>query len=70
MLRVFGRKMIVKSNGITNALVVVEAVQPLVTESMNRGFVQEFQVAEVVKVLMQMHPKKSPGPNGLLSPGP
>ena len=42
------------------------AVQPRVTESMNRGLVQEFQAAEVVKALKQMHPKKSPSPNGML----
>ena len=41
------------------------AVQPLVTESMNKGLVQEFQAAEVVKALKQMHPKKSPSPNGM-----
>ena len=52
MLRVFGRKMIVKltivvdyfsnvfqSNGITDASTVVGAVQPSVTESTNKGLV-------------------------------
>ena len=52
MLRVFGRNMIVKltivvdyfsnvfqSNGITDASAVVGAVQPLVTESTNKGLV-------------------------------
>ena len=57
---------IFKSNGITDASAVVGVVQPMVTESMSRGFVQEFQVAEVVKALKQMHPKKSPSPNGML----
>ena len=47
---------IFKSNGITDASAVVGVVQPMVTESMSRGFVQEFQVAEVVKALRQMHP--------------
>ena len=78
MLRVFGRKMIIrltivvdyfsnilKSNGIIDASAVVAAVQPVVTKSMNRGLVQEFQAAEVVKALKQMHPKKSPSPNGM-----
>ena len=37
----------------------------MVTESMNRGLVQEFQATKVVKVLKQMHPKKSPSPNGM-----
>ena len=54
---------IFKSNRIIDASVVVGAIQPLVTESMNRGLVQEFQVAEVVKALKQMHPKKSPSSN-------
>ena len=36
---------ILKSNGITDASAVVGVVQPMVTESINRGFVQEFQVA-------------------------
>ena len=52
MLGVFGRKMIVrltividyfsnifKSNGITDATVVVGVDQPMVIESMNRGLV-------------------------------
>ena len=57
---------IFKSNGITDASAVVGVVQPMVTESMSRGFVQEFQVAEVVKALKQMHPKKSPSRIGIL----
>ena len=57
---------IFKSNGITDASAVVGVVRPMVIESMNRGLVQEFQVAEVVKALKQMHPKKSPSPNGML----
>ena len=56
---------IFKSNGITDALAIVGAVQPMVTESMNRGLVQEFQATEVVKALKQMHPKKSPSPSGM-----
>ena len=56
---------IFKSNGIIDASAVVEVVQPIVTESMNRGLVQEFQVVEVVKALKQMHPKTSPCPNGM-----
>ena len=56
---------IFKSNGITDASSIVEAVQPMVTKSMNKGLVQEFLAAEVVKALKQMHPKKSPGPNGI-----
>ena len=56
---------IFKSNGITNASAIVGAVQTMVTESMNRGLVQEFQATEVVKALKQMHPKKSPSPNGM-----
>ena len=57
---------IFKSNyGITNASAVVGFVQPMVTESMSKGLVQEFQAAKVVKALKQMHPKKSPSPNGM-----
>ena len=56
---------IFKSNGIIDTSAVVGAVQPLVSESMNRGLVQEFQAAEVVQALKQMHPKKSPSPNGM-----
>ena len=57
---------IFKSNyGITDASIVVGAVLPMVTKSMNRGLVQEFQATEVVKALKQMHPKKSPSPNGM-----
>ena len=57
---------IFKSNyGITDASTVVGAVLPMVTESMNRGLIQEFQATEVVKALKQMHPKKSPSPNGM-----
>ena len=56
---------IFKSNGIIDASAVVEAVQPMVTKSMNRGLVQEFQATEVVKALKQMHPKKSPSLNGM-----
>ena len=56
---------IFKSNGIIDASAVVEVVQPMVTKSMNRGLVQEFQAVEVVKALKQMHPKTSPYPNGM-----
>ena len=56
---------IFKSNGIFDASAVVGAVQPMVTESMNKGLVQEFQAAKVVKALEQMQPKKSPSPNGM-----
>ena len=56
---------IFKSNGITDASAVVGAIQPMVTESMNKGLVQEFHTAEVVKLLKKMHPKKSPSPNGM-----
>ena len=58
---------IFKSNRIIDASGVVGVVQSMVTESMNKGLVQEFQVAEVVKALKQMHPKKSLGPNGMPS---
>ena len=56
---------IFKSNRIIDASIVVEVVQPMVIESMNRGLVQEFQAIEVVKALKQMHPKKCPSSNGM-----
>ena len=36
-----------------------------VTDSMNRFLCQPFQADEVHRALKQMHPKKSPGPNGM-----
>jgi hypothetical protein len=42
----------------------LEAVEPRVTEEMNTMLLQEFTVGEIEVALHQMHPLKSPGPDG------
>ena len=49
---------IFQSNGRTEATRVIEAIQPVVTSSMNDALVMEFKAEEVHKALSQMHPKK------------
>ena len=53
------------SNGPTNTSAIVVAIQPVVIDSMNNFLCQPFQADEVHRALKQMHPKKSPGPNGM-----
>ena len=53
------------SNGPTDTLAVVAAIKPVVTDSMNRFLCQPFQADEVHRALKQMHPKKSPDPDGM-----
>ncbi|XP_075665752.1 uncharacterized protein LOC142635493 [Castanea sativa] len=50
------------SNGFIDTTAIVEAVQPVVTKSMNNFLCQPFQEVEVHKALKQMYPKKSPSP--------
>ena len=56
---------IFQSNSLTDTTAIVEAIQPVVTESMNNFLCQPFQEVEVHKALKQMHPKKSTGPDGM-----
>ena len=46
-------------------VVVIEAIKPFVTSPMNEYPCQTFQAKEVHKALKQMHPKKSPGLDGM-----
>ena len=46
-------------------VVVIEAIKPFVTSPMNEYLCQTFQAKEVHKALKQMHPKKSPGLDGM-----
>ena len=56
---------IFQSNGPTDTTSIVAAIQPVMTETMNKFLCQPFQEKEVQKSLKQMHPKKSPGPYGM-----
>lgn len=54
-----------KSNIPTDAIEVVEDIQPMVSRSMNRALLLEFRAEEVTKALKQMHPKKASVPDGI-----
>ena len=56
---------IFRSNWPTDTSVLVDAVQPMVTDEMNTFLTRAFTTEEVHKALKQMHPKKSPGPDGM-----
>ena len=56
---------IFQTNGLTDTAAVIEAINPVVTGPMNKYLCQTFQVEEVHKDLKQMHPNKSPGPDGM-----
>lgn len=45
--------------------VVLQSVQPKVTNSMNVGLIAPFTMEEVKVALFQMHPSKAPGPDGM-----
>ena len=53
------------SNGPSDISTTINVVQPVVTDDMNSSLTQVFQADEVDRALKQMHPKKSPGPNGM-----
>lgn len=57
--------LIFKSNIPTNAIEVVEPIQPVVSRSINKALLMEFRAEEVTKALEQMHPKKSSVPDGI-----
>ena len=54
---------IFRSNGPTDSSLLVDAVQPMVTEEMNSFLTWPFTAEEVHKVLKHMHLKKSPSPD-------
>ncbi|KAL0013096.1 hypothetical protein SO802_000165 [Lithocarpus litseifolius] len=54
---------IFQTAGPIDTSAIIEAIQLVVTPSMNEYLYQPFQAEEVQKALKQMHPKKSPGPN-------
>ena len=56
---------IFRSNGPIDTLVLVDAVQPVVTDEMNTFLTRVFTAEEVHKALKQMHPKKSSGLDGM-----
>ena len=56
---------IFRSNGTTDMAALFDAIQPVVTEDMNEYLTCEFSLDEVHRALKQMHPKKSPGPDGM-----
>ena len=44
---------------------VLNSVERVVTPEMNQSLLQNYTVEEVQRALFQMHPSKSPGPNGM-----
>jgi len=56
---------IFSTQGDTNSTILIDAIEPVVTTDMNDSLTQEFTVEEVHRALKQMHPKKSPRPNGM-----
>lgn len=56
---------IFQSNEQCDATEVVEAIQPVVSSSMNSSLSLEFKAKEVTRALKQMHPKKASRPDGM-----
>ncbi|XP_024155779.1 uncharacterized protein LOC112163738 [Rosa chinensis] len=44
---------------------ILDSMKPKVTEEMNRDLVASYTDSEIRKALFQMHPSKSPGPDGM-----
>ena len=55
------------TQGPTDSSTLIEAIKPVVTSDMNDSLNQVFQADEVHRALKQMHPKKSPRPDGMPS---
>ena len=45
--------------------VVLDGIQPCVTQEMNQNLISQFTKAEVITAMKQMAPLKAPGPNGM-----
>ena len=56
---------IFSSNQPSNFKASLKAMDKRVTPEMNNELLKEFKVEEVWRAFKQMHPTKSPGPNGM-----
>lgn len=54
-----------RSNGPMDTITLIKVGEPIVSTNMNTFLTQEFKADEVHKALKQLHPKKSPGTNGM-----
>ena len=53
------------SSGTQNINNVTELIQPRVTAEMNRELMRPYSAEEVQTAILQMHPTKAPGPDGM-----
>ncbi|XP_019085523.1 PREDICTED: uncharacterized protein LOC109126439 [Camelina sativa] len=51
-----------EAQGVTEML---QEINPLISDAMNRDLIREISEAEVRKALFAMHPEKTPGPDGM-----
>jgi len=56
---------IYRSRGVHDLHRITDLIQPRVTAAMNQRLMQPFSEKEVREALMQMHPSKAPGPDGM-----